>query len=79
VTVQAQGEALRLAQGPELQARLEHWHYDTWKAAWDMDWVDPVFARFGLDAGGRPSRLYLGGLADPPEEWAEYARRPDKE
>jgi hypothetical protein len=79
VSVQAQGEVLRLTQGPELQARLEHWNYDTWKAAWDMDWVDPVFARFGLDARGRPSRLYLGDLADPPEEWSELARRPDKE
>jgi len=77
VSVTEDNGTLRMAQGPELTAQLEHWNYDTWKAVWDMEWVDPVFVRFGVDGQGRSSRLYLGGLAEPPEGWAGLARKED--
>ena len=75
VTVKEEGAALRLAQGPELRARLEHWNYDTWKVVWDMEWVAPTFLRFTLGAQGGARALEIGGLDDPDEAKARFARR----
>jgi hypothetical protein len=78
VHITQDGGSLRLAQGPEMRARLEHWHYDTWKAVWDMEWVDPVFVRFLLDPQGRASSLDLGGLGDPDEARVRLKRSEEK-
>ena len=75
VTVTEEGSSLRLAQGPEMRARLEHWHYDTWKVVWDMAWVDPAFLRFVVDAQGASDALEIGGLGDPDDAKARFHRR----
>ncbi|HVQ28038.1 MAG TPA: serine hydrolase [Vicinamibacteria bacterium] len=78
VTVKEDGAGLRLAQGPELRARLEHWNYDTWKVVWDMEWVTPTFLRFALGAQGGASGLQIGGLDEPDDAQAHFHRREAK-
>ena len=78
VTVKEEESALRLVQGPELRARLEHWNYDTWKIVWDMEWVAPTFLRFDLGAQGGVRALEMGGLDDPDEAQARFQRRDAK-
>ena len=75
IVVSESGGALRLEQTPELKARLEHWNYDTFRARFDMEWIDPVYVRFGLDAQGRASSLAVGALGAPDTEWTHYLRR----
>jgi CubicO group peptidase (beta-lactamase class C family) len=77
-TVTEEAGSLLMAREGELRARLEHWSHDTWKATWDMDWVSPVFVRFEVDARGRASRLFLGDLDDPSDQWTDLARREDR-
>jgi hypothetical protein len=72
------GSALRVEQGPELRARLDHWNYDTFKGTWDLEWLDPVFVRFTVDAQGRPSSLSIGNLGVPDDQWAHFRRREEK-
>jgi len=74
VDVRAEAGELRLAAGSELTGRLEHWHYDTFRVAWDLFWLDPVFVRFEIDAQGRASRLWLGGLGDDEAALQRYGR-----
>jgi CubicO group peptidase (beta-lactamase class C family) len=54
------GLTLRFGRGI---ARLEHWHYDTFRAVWNAAWRDPEFVTFQLDAAGEPSRLEMEPLS----------------
>jgi hypothetical protein len=76
--IRAEDGALRLDRGQSLGGRLEHWHYDTRRTVPDLEWVDPVYVRFVLDAQGRPSRLGIGDLGEADESWAWLARQEEK-
>lgn len=66
--------ALRLRFGRGA-ARLEHWHYDTFRAVWDASWRDPDFVTFRLDEAGDAARLEMGPLAFEREAPAAAASR----
>lgn len=63
------GEVVVTVDGGRLHARyggawvgpLEHWHYDTFKAAWEARWRGPALATFVLDERGRASAIQLLG------------------
>ena len=38
IIVSAEGDALKLRYGTGFVGRLEHWHYNTFRAVWDADW-----------------------------------------
>ncbi len=56
-------------------ARLEHWHYETFRAVWDATWRDPEFVTFRLDAAGAVKELEMGPLAFQREAPAAAASR----
>jgi CubicO group peptidase (beta-lactamase class C family) len=74
VAVAAENGGLVLRWGPRQVADLEHWHYDTFRAAWR----DPGFLRifgntivtFTLDPQGRPGKLEIQGVG-------EFRREPE--
>jgi CubicO group peptidase (beta-lactamase class C family) len=45
----------------QLSAVLEHWHYDTFKAAYNKAWFSPELYTFQLDADGVVKELRSGG------------------
>ena len=57
VVVTIDGAGLRAKYGHAYVGSLEHWHYDTFRAAWDAAWRGTSLVTFVLDAEGRPSRL----------------------
>ncbi len=59
---------LRLRHGPGFVARLEHWHYNTFRAKWTAEWHAPALVTFALDAEGKPTDVDLMG--------GRFVRRP---
>jgi hypothetical protein len=51
--VSVEGSQLRLQYGGAYAGRLEHWHFDTFRARWDAAWRGSTLVTFSLDAGGR--------------------------
>jgi len=47
--------------GPEIRGVLEHWHYDTFRIAWDYAYLGDMLATFTIDADGRVVGLELPG------------------
>lgn len=76
--VSARDGELRLRLSAELTGRLVHWHYDTFRVAWDMEWLDPAFVRFELDSLGEPARLLLGGLDEDDDALLRYRREAER-
>jgi CubicO group peptidase (beta-lactamase class C family) len=62
VDVSLENGALRLAFGRG-HARLEHWHYDTFRVVWDAAWRDPELVTFRLDDAGDAARLEMAPLS----------------
>jgi CubicO group peptidase (beta-lactamase class C family) len=62
IEIEERGGRLLIRRGSNFTGQLEHWHYDTFRAAW----TDPVLGRagvtFALDGRGVPARLELQGL-----------------
>jgi CubicO group peptidase (beta-lactamase class C family) len=48
---------LRVRYGSALDGRLEHWHYDTFRAKWDAEWRGTALVTFSLDENGEPAVL----------------------
>jgi CubicO group peptidase (beta-lactamase class C family) len=67
---------LQFAAGPHTAGRLEHWHHDTFLAAWADPMVPRVLATFTLDADGRPFQLKVAvpasPLSDPSVDFETY-------
>jgi len=61
VSVSLEGGRLRLAYGSAFVGWLEHWHYDTFRAAWDARWRGTALVTFSLDADGEPASLLVLG------------------
>jgi CubicO group peptidase (beta-lactamase class C family) len=55
--VSVEGNQLRLQYGGAYSGRLEHWHFDTFRARWDAAWRGSTLVSFSLDAGGRATGL----------------------
>jgi CubicO group peptidase (beta-lactamase class C family) len=60
--ITAEDGSLRLAYGARNGAALEHWHYDTFRLAWDDVVQSSDFATFGLDKMGRVETLTVETL-----------------
>ena len=50
-------------------------NHDTWRVVWDMEWVEPVFLRFVVDAQGAASALATFSLGEADEAQALFHRR----
>jgi CubicO group peptidase (beta-lactamase class C family) len=59
VALDADGLVLRFSRTPSFVARLEHWHHDTFRAAWADPMVPQGFVSFVLDASARVRELRL--------------------
>jgi CubicO group peptidase (beta-lactamase class C family) len=81
LTVQHDAGRLRLqfATGPHTAALLEHWHQDTFLAAWADRMVPQVLVTFTLDAAGRAEQLRFdvppSPLNDPSFDFENYTLR----
>ena len=53
---------LRLTIGPSYAGTLEHWHLNTFRAAWDDRYLGRDFVSFQLDRMGRVSALDVAGF-----------------
>jgi hypothetical protein len=53
--------ALTFRYGPGLVGKLEHWHYDTFRAHWEAKWRGTALATFILDSKGQPSQVEVSG------------------
>lgn len=62
VQVALEDGELVLHYSPDYVADLEHWHYDTFRAAWRSAGFGRTFVTFSLDAGGRARALELQGF-----------------
>lgn len=71
IKVSPQQNALRVTYGPAFDGTLEHWHYDTFRAAWKDRGLGKSMVQFTVDATGKPSKLDVEGLA-------EFKRVPEK-
>ena len=61
VKVAFEAGALRLQYGTAYVGKLEHWHYNTFRATWAAAWRGTALVNFVLDSAGRPSRLEMMG------------------
>ena len=56
---------LKVPVQPEMEATLEHWHFDTFRLKWKNPSVPDAFARFVLDAGGQIDQLKIDVIETP--------------
>jgi CubicO group peptidase (beta-lactamase class C family) len=61
VIISLEGDRLRARYGTAFVGALEHWNYDTFRAAWDAAWRGTALVTFVLDASGQPARLETMG------------------
>ena len=63
-----QNQRLRAGYKGSYGFRLEHWHYDTFRARWRDPTTQPTFVTFALNAQGKVEELKLAlpGLAAYP-------------
>ncbi len=62
VVVRLERDALRIDYGTGYSGRLEHWHFNTFRARWAAQWRGSTLVSFSLDAaGGRPDVLEMSG------------------
>lgn len=57
--VELRDGALQLRAG-EMSASLEHWHYDTFRARWDWEWMGTALLTFRTGADGKVTALEMG-------------------
>ena len=56
--------------GTMFDGKLEHWHYDTFRATWDERTMGKSFVTFALDADGKVKNVDVEGLS-------VFGRKPD--
>jgi hypothetical protein len=59
-----EGGRLVLQYAPDYVADLEHWHYDTFRAAWRRTGFGRAFVTFALDSRGRVATMNVDGLGE---------------
>lgn len=64
VTIALEDGRLVLRYAPDYIADLEHWHHDTFRAAWRTRGFGRSFVTFGLDRRARAVRLELDGFGE---------------
>ncbi len=52
---------MRVIMSPEVQGDLNHWHYDTFEAAWDTKWMGKSLITFGLNPISRKVQTVNAG------------------
>lgn len=62
VTVTADGTSLNLAINNVVNAKLDHWHYDTFSGWFDKRWWGKTKAQFKLNTAGRATTLEVEGM-----------------
>jgi CubicO group peptidase (beta-lactamase class C family) len=77
--VEQEGEGLVLKRSAEQWARLEHWHFDTWRVEWNTSRTPGVgsFAIFRIDPSAKVTALEMRGppFATPYAEGAVFTRK----
>jgi CubicO group peptidase (beta-lactamase class C family) len=68
------GNRLRARYGTALDGRLEHWHYDTFRAIWDAQWRGSTLVTFTLDGNGQPAAIEAFGARFTKKSDAAEAR-----
>ncbi len=65
IAITAQGGKLRVdfKQTPGMTATLSHWQYDTFRADWDDNNIEPAYLTFALDAAGKVDRITLQAVS----------------
>ena len=61
IEVTLDGDALRIKYGSSFAGRLEHWHYNTFRARWESTWRVPPLVNFTLNPAGQPGVLEMSG------------------
>jgi CubicO group peptidase (beta-lactamase class C family) len=59
--VTLRGGDLYLTVGPSFRGRLEHWHYDTFRARWDDRQLGRAWVEFRLDREGKVEEIDVQG------------------
>lgn len=59
VTITLRAGRLHAAYGTGFTGALEHWHYDTFRAAWDARWRGTSLVTFQVDASGAVAAVTL--------------------
>jgi len=65
IAITERGGKLRIdfRQTPDMQGALTHWQYDTFRADWDDASIEPAYATFALDAGGKVARITMKAVS----------------
>ncbi|MGE0553872.1 MAG: serine hydrolase [Gemmatimonadales bacterium] len=78
--IEQEGSGLALKRSAEQWARLEHWHFDTFGAIWNVSRTRDVntFAMFRLDPNARVTAIEMRGppFATPYAQGAVFTRKP---
>ena len=61
IEVTLDGDALRIKYGTGFAGRLEHWHYNTFRARWTAAWRSSPLVNFTLNPAGQPAVLEMSG------------------
>jgi CubicO group peptidase (beta-lactamase class C family) len=61
VKVTDESGGLGIRYGAAFVGRLEHWHFNTFRATWKAAWRGPELVNFVLDSDGQPSTLEMMG------------------
>jgi hypothetical protein len=61
VVIAEESGGLRLTQGSQLRAALDHWHFDTFRVTWENAWQEPDLVTFDLSAEGKVAAIHYGG------------------
>lgn len=62
VEIRLDGTRLVLRRSSFLQADLEHWHFDTFRAVWRNRWIGDELVTFGLGPDGNAASLEIGAV-----------------
>ena len=79
VKIAHEGGKLRATFGPMYVGELEHWHFDTFRAAWSNPVLGRAFVTFDLDARAKIDALTVEGVGEfkrAPEEQKTTAAAP---
>jgi CubicO group peptidase (beta-lactamase class C family) len=55
---------LRIEYGPAFQGELEHWHYDTFRAAWEGPTQGKAFVTFSIDGSATVAEAQVENIAE---------------
>ena len=62
IIVTTDGNSLNLAINNVVNAKLDHWHYDTFSGWYDKRWWGKTKVQFKLNAAGRATTLEVEGM-----------------